>query len=82
MFSAASPQYWQRWSSRAKTARRLRAARARNGTRTKWVRRMTDGTGIVVRSECSSRSDAWRISAFSLRTRITARRMGTTQSGS
>ena len=32
MFSAAAPQYWQRLSSRANTARRFRAARVRNGT--------------------------------------------------
>ena len=29
IFSAGAPQYWQRLSSRAKTARRLRAARVR-----------------------------------------------------
>ena len=38
-------QYWQRWPSRAKTARRDSGTRDRYGTRTKWVSRMTVGTG-------------------------------------
>jgi hypothetical protein len=33
MFSAAPPQYWHRWPSRAKTARRDSGAAARYGTR-------------------------------------------------
>ena len=37
-------EYWQRWLSRANTARR-RGAVARKGTRTKCTRRMTVGTG-------------------------------------
>ena len=36
MFSAARLQYWQRWPSRAKTARRESGTRLRYGTRTKW----------------------------------------------
>src|SRR5688572_690727 len=82
MFSAVAPQYWQRLSSRAKTARRLRAARVRYGTFTKWVRRMTDGAGVTVRSECRARSLACSTSAFCFRTRTTARRTGTTHRGS
>ena len=45
MFSAARLQYWQRWPSRANTARRDSGTRVRYGTRTKWTRRITDGTG-------------------------------------
>src|SRR3954470_16989441 len=45
MFSAGRLQYWQRWLSLAKTARRDNGTRERYGTRTKWVSRMTVGTG-------------------------------------
>src|SRR5690349_19778942 len=81
-FSAARPQYWHRWASRANTARRERGALARNGTRTKWTSRMTVGTGAVRRSERNSAPLRWTISAFSLSTRTTARRDDTTHSGS
>ena len=43
MFSAARLQYWQRWPSRANTARRESGTRLRYGTRTKWTSRITDG---------------------------------------
>src|SRR5689334_3535984 len=82
MFSAARLQYWQRWPSRANTARRESGTRLRYGTRTKWLRRITDGTGSWARSERRTAPLRATISAFSLSTRTTARRMGTTQSGS
>ena len=52
------------------------------GTRTKWTRRITAGTGMVMRSEWSSAPLRATISAFSFSTSTTARRIGTTQSGS
>jgi hypothetical protein len=80
--SAGRPQYWQAWSSRAKTARRFSEARRSNGTLTKYRRRTTDGSG-------TSRSAARRTapvsaitSAFSVSTRTAARRSDTTESGS
>ena len=82
MFSAVAPQYWHRWPSRANTARRLSAARVRNGTFTKYVRRMTDGSGKATRSEWSALLVWWTTSAFSLSTRMIARRVDTTHSGS
>src|SRR5690242_13188378 len=82
MFSAARLQYWHRCPSRAKTARRESGTRLRYGTRTKWLRRITDGTGSWARSERRTAPLRATISAFSLSTRTTARRMGTTQSGS
>ena len=51
MFSAARLQYWHRWPSRAKTARRDSGTRLRWGTRTKWLSRITEGTGSCARSE-------------------------------
>ena len=81
-FSAALPQYWQRWPSRANTARRESGAVARNGTRTKCTSRITDGTGTLRRSERNSAPLRWTISAFSLSTSTTARRDDTTHSGS
>src|SRR3546814_10173963 len=42
MESAESPQYWHRPPSRAKTARRFRAARRAKGTLTKWRRRRSE----------------------------------------
>src|SRR5437899_2900513 len=65
-----------------KTARRDRLARARIGTLTKYFSRMTDGMGIAIRSEWRAPPSSWRISAFCLRTRTTARRIGTTHKGS
>src|SRR4029079_3631401 len=82
MFSAARLQYWHRWPSRAQTARRESGTRLRYGTRTKWCSRITDGTGSWARSECRTAPLRTTISAFSFSTRTTARRMGTTQSGS
>src|SRR3954447_4772038 len=82
MFSAARLQYWQRCPSRANTARRDSGTRLRYGTRTKWFRRITEGTGSSARSECRTAPLRTTISAFSFSTRTTARRMGTTQSGS
>ena len=76
------PQYWQRWPSRANTARRDSGAVARNGTRTKCTRRMTVGTGTLRRSERNSAPLRCTISAFSFSTSTTARRDDTTQSGS
>src|SRR3989440_3549450 len=82
MFSAPWLQYWQRWRSRAKTARRDSGTRLRNGTRTKWTRRITEGMGRTARSEWSSPPLRATISALSFSTRTTALRIGTTQSGS
>ena len=76
------PQYWQRWPSRANTARRDSGALARNGTRTKCTRRMTVGTGTPRRSERNSAPLRCTISAFSFSTSTTARRDDTTHSGS
>src|SRR3546814_18854239 len=47
MESAESPQYWHRPPSRAKTARRFRAARRAKGTLTEWRRRTTEGTSTT-----------------------------------
>ena len=55
---------------------------ARNGTRTKWTRRITVGTGTARRSERNSAPLRCTISAFSFNTSTTARRDDTTQSGS
>src|SRR2546421_551924 len=82
MFSAPWLQYWQRWRSRAKTARRDSGTRLRNGTRTKWTSRITEGMGRTARSEWSSPPLRATISALSFSTRTTALRIGTTQSGS
>src|SRR4029077_2576163 len=82
MFSAARLQYWQRWPSRANTARRESGTRLRYGTRTKWCSRITDGIGSWARSECRTAPLRTMISAFSFSTSTTARRIGTTQSGS
>src|SRR5262249_32094444 len=80
-FSAAAPQYWQRHASRAKTARRVSGACARNGTWTKWRRRTTDGASIAIRSLWKIAPLLWTTSAFSFRTSTTARLAGTTASG-
>src|SRR2546423_14445054 len=82
MFSAPRLQYWHRWRSRAKTARRDSGTRFRNGTRTKCTRRITEGMGRTARSEWSSPPLRATISALALSTRPTALRIGTTQSGS
>ena len=82
MLSAAWPQYWQRWSSRANTPRRFSGARRRYGTFTKWRSRITDGTASVRCSECSASPVSWRMSALCPSTSTAARRLGTTQSGS
>jgi len=82
MFSAVRLQYWQRWPSRANTARRDSGTRLRCGTRTKCTSRITEGAGTTVRSECSSAPLRSTTSAFSFRTRTTARRIETTHSGS
>src|SRR5580765_2940675 len=75
MFSAVRLQYWQRWPSRANTARRDSGTRLRCGTRTKCTSRITEGTGTTVRSECSSAPLRSTTSAFSFSTRTTARRI-------
>src|SRR4051812_37739542 len=82
MFSAVRLQYWHRWPSRAKTALRDRGTRLRYGTRTKWLSRITDGTGKTARSECRTPPLRATISAFSFSTSTTARRIGTTHNGS
>jgi hypothetical protein len=43
---------------------------------------MTDGTGMLLRSDAQRRPSVWTISAFSRTSRTTARRVGTTESGS
>src|SRR5262245_15793366 len=82
MLSAAPPQYWQRWSSRANTERRLSGVFQRYGTRTNRRRRTTDGTATANRGECITASVAWSISAVSPSTSTTARRSLTMHSGS
>src|SRR5262245_4691660 len=82
MLSALVPQYWQRCPSRMNTARRDSGARARYGTRTRRVRRITDGIGNARRSEWRTSPRAWTTSALLFSTSTTARRIGTTPSGS
>ena len=80
--SACSPQYWHRWLSRAKTARRLSAVRRWYGTLTMYRSLMTIGVGTLTRAAWSSVPSSWSRSALSARTRQTARRTDTMLSGS
>src|SRR6266542_5672197 len=80
-FSARSAQYWQVWSSRTNTARLDNPARARNGTFTKYRRRITLGACRTRLAPRTGRAPGTSTSAFSLRTSTTARRTGTTQIG-
>ena len=82
MLSAAEPQYWQSWPSRAKTVRRLTATLRSRGTRTYRASLTTEGSGITVHSERKTRSVAWTNSALVSRTSNIARRVDTTPSGS
>src|SRR5262245_7730745 len=82
MLSAGPPQYWQRWSSRANTERRLSGVFQRYGTRTYRRSRTTDGTATMIRGECMMASLACSISAVSPRTSTTALRSLTTHRGS
>ena len=78
--SACSPQYWQRWSSRANTARRDSAVRRWYGTLTMYRSRITSGFGTRqrLRSAATVPSSSM-MSALSASTRHAARRAGTTR---
>src|ERR671926_195066 len=71
------PQYWHVQPSRAKTARRVILRRCvSRGTFTNVTSRMTIGRASDVVSECSSHDACSMTSAFSFRSRTTARRIG------
>lgn len=80
--SACPPQYWQRASSRANSARRDIAVRRAYGTFTTYRRRTTEGLAIVMRAECTMWPSPATKSALSASTKHTARKAGTTDSGS
>src|ERR1700722_6368800 len=82
MLSAAEPQYWQLWPSRANTVRRFTATLRSLGTRTYLASLTTEGSGITVHADLNTRSVAWTISALVSRTSSIARRVDTSPSGS
>ena len=80
-FSAALPQYWHVQWSRAKTARLVSAACARNGIRTKYRSFTTEGAGITRYSEWNTMPLDATTSALSFNTSTTALVAGTTARG-
>ncbi len=81
-FSACAPQYWHRWLSRAKMARRDSAIRDGNGTLTKCVNFTTDGSGKAYLSDLNTFSVECRSSALSFKTMTRALCEVTTQRAS
>ena len=81
-FSADSPQYWHRYLSRRKIARRDSGTLRAWGTRTYLRSRTTEGTSMIALPACHVSPRSATVSAVPRRTRTTPRRAGTTESGS
>ena len=79
---ATPPQYTHRPPSRANSARRVSGTGPRKGTRTKRVSWTTLGAGMAHVALCISTPESSRHTALLFRTRMSARRSGTTPSGS
>ncbi len=79
---ATPPQYTHRPPSRANSARRVSGTGPRYGTFTKRLSRTTLGAGTVRLSLCRKAPDSSRHTALLSSTSTSARRSGTTPSGS